>query len=251
MIPNDLIRNAIIEYSVSPESFYVLRNNYATSLAASSIAQWILGIGDRNLTNIMINITNGRLSLIDFESSFGANLRNFMIPEMIPFRLTPQLVNVMLPMGLSGLISKCMEHTLRCLTKSKKLLMTCMKVFVNEPSIDWMDVVRNTTSDSVQQNLIVNKWNASERIENASKKLSGFNPCTLNKIELQSGIIAKRNKVNYQKYLELLSGVPQFNVRARLADNNLTIEQQVEVLIDMATDPAILGVMFVGFQPFM
>lgn len=247
MLPSDLIKHALMEYAISPESFYVLRNNFATSLAASNIAQWILGIGDRNLSNIMINTTNGRLSSIDFSYSFGSGIRDLMIPEMIPFRLTPQLVNVMQPMQISGLLSKCMEHTLRCLTKSKKLLMTCMEVFVKEPSIDWLETVRGRSDGEFGNKT----WNALARIENTNKKLSGYNPCVLNRNELNAGVIVKKSPADYIKYLELLNGVPQFNVRARLADDGLSIKEQVEVLIDLATDPAILGVLFHGFQPFI
>lgn len=52
-------------------------------------------------------------------------------------------------------------------------------------------------------------------------------------------------------YLELLNGQQQHNIRARLAENDLTVEEQVHCLIDMATDPALLGILFYGFQPWI
>lgn len=60
-IPATILRDALFDISSSPESFFVLRNNFATSLAAMNIANWVLGIGDRHLSNILINNKNGKL----------------------------------------------------------------------------------------------------------------------------------------------------------------------------------------------
>lgn len=116
-------------------------------MAAMSIAHWILGIGDRHLSNVLLNIKTGRLVGIDFGLSFGAATRDQAIPELVPFRLTPQFVNVMSPLGVTGLISKCMNHSLRCFKSSKKLLMACMDVFIKEPSIDWLISARKNSSN--------------------------------------------------------------------------------------------------------
>lgn len=52
-------------------------------------------------------------------------------------------------------------------------------------------------------------------------------------------------------YLNLLNGHQQHNIRARFPENGLTVEEQVQCLIDMAIDPALLGVQFHGFQPWI
>lgn len=116
-------------------------------MAAMNIAHWILGIGDRHLSNVLLNVKTGRLVGIDFGLSFGAATRDQAIPELVPFRLTPQFVNVMSPLGVAGLISKCMIHSLHCFKTSKKLLMACMDVFVREPSIDWLISARKNSSN--------------------------------------------------------------------------------------------------------
>lgn len=54
-IPDDIIKYSLIELSVSPESFFLLRTNFITSLATMNTAHWVLGIGDRHLSNILIN----------------------------------------------------------------------------------------------------------------------------------------------------------------------------------------------------
>lgn len=58
-ISSNILRECLFDMSISPESFYALRNNFASSLAAMNIAEWILGVGDRHLSNILMNIKNG------------------------------------------------------------------------------------------------------------------------------------------------------------------------------------------------
>lgn len=50
-----------MDLSVSPESFFLLRTNFITSLATMNIAHWALGIGDRHLSNILINEKNAEM----------------------------------------------------------------------------------------------------------------------------------------------------------------------------------------------
>lgn len=41
------------------------------------------------------------------------------------------------------------------------------------------------------------------------------------------------------------------NVRAKLPETSLTVEQQVSALIDQATDSNILGRVWIGWEPWM
>ena len=54
----------------------------------------MLGLGDRHLDNILLDLASGQVVHIDFNLSFdkGALLR---VPEVVPFRLT-QLLQVLL-----------------------------------------------------------------------------------------------------------------------------------------------------------
>lgn len=59
------------------------------------------------------------------------------VPELMPFRLTRQFVNLMQPMKQSGLIQSVMVHSLRAYRANPELLLNTMDVFVKEPSLDW------------------------------------------------------------------------------------------------------------------
>lgn len=161
-LPEDIMKFALMDLSVSPESYFLLRTNFITSLATMNIAHWVLGIGDRHLSNILINRKNAVMLGIDFNLAFGAGTRDSSIPELIPFRLSPHFVNVMTPLGTSGLITKTMVHTLRTFRTSKKLLTSYMESFVKEPTIDWLHSARardpdDSVSSSGNLNLILSR----------------------------------------------------------------------------------------------
>ena len=59
------------------------------------------------------------------------------VPELMPFRLTRQFVNLMLPLKESGTLKNVMIHTLRALRNNHELLLNTMDVFIKEPSLDW------------------------------------------------------------------------------------------------------------------
>lgn len=124
--------------------------------------------------------------------AFGAATLHLPVPELIPFRLTPHFVNVTSPMGTSGLIKKCMVHTLNAFRNNRKLLMACMKVFVNEPTIDWIDSANRMNlihDESISSSDTV--WEPKLRIAIANSKLMGANPTDKISNDLRSGVQAR------------------------------------------------------------
>ena len=55
----------------------------------------------------------------------------------MPFRLTPQFTNLLLPHKESGQLRSCMSHTLRALRNSPTALLNTMDIFIKEPSLEW------------------------------------------------------------------------------------------------------------------
>lgn len=70
-IPSDILRRAFLQLSSRPEAFLTLRTHCIRTLATLSICQYILGIGDRHLSNFMVDLENGGMIGIDFGHNFG------------------------------------------------------------------------------------------------------------------------------------------------------------------------------------
>lgn len=253
-LPQNLLRQAIVEISVSPEGFFALRNNFCKTMAVMSIAHWVLGIGDRHLLNILMNTKNCNMIGIDFNLVFESGYRNLPIPELIPFRLTPQFVNVMSPFGVTGLIKTCMANALRVFRSDEKLILSCLEVFLREPTIDWLYSALVAQDDPAEFDTLSTDtrvhWEPSERIASVRDKLKGVNPVVPIEKGLQVGILNSKRQY-LDAYLRILKGNAKTNIRARAPEYGLNVEEQVNCLIDLATDQSVLGITYQGLTPWL
>ncbi|XP_071815133.1 DNA-dependent protein kinase catalytic subunit-like [Apostichopus japonicus] len=252
-IPWDLSRKAFLEMSASPEAFLALRTHFAKSFATLCICQYILGIGDRHLSNFLVSLNSGRMIGIDFGHAFGSATLILPIPELMPFRLTRQIVNLMMPMKIDGLLKNTMVHCLRALRQNHDLLLNTMDVFIKEPSVDWKQFADKTASKGQGLEEISSDalWYPKERLLIAKAKLEGANPAYITERELEKSVHGKSTSL--QKFIAVVRGDHRVNIRAQVArePSGLSVEDQVACLIEQATDPNILGRTYQGWQPFI
>uniref|UniRef100_A0A8B9LUH8 DNA-dependent protein kinase catalytic subunit n=1 Tax=Astyanax mexicanus TaxID=7994 RepID=A0A8B9LUH8_ASTMX len=251
-VPEDLLRRAFVRMSTTPEAFLSLRSHFASSHALLCISQWVLGIGDRHLSNFMINTETGGMIGIDFGHAFGSATQFLPVPELMPFRLTRQFVNLMRPMAESGLIRSVMVHSLRAYRDDPELLLNTMDVFVKEPSLDWKNFAvkqlkkGGTWTESVDTQEI--NWYPLQKVNFARRKLEGANPAVITSEELRLGF---EKAAAFKGMLAVARGSEEHNIRARLGEKDLSVEHQVDCLIDQATDANLLGRVWVGWEPWM
>lgn len=207
---------------------------------------WLLGINDRHLDNILISQTTGRVIGIDFGYAFDMGTRNLQIPELVPFRLTPHILNLIDPLREKGFVELTMVHCLKALREEKDVILCTMDVFVNEPAIGWMEIAKNRAEEKKMN--IIDGFIPSEKILRARKKLDGVNPVRNTIYELENG--ALRNDKYYLKaYIDAVRG--NNNERLKAKDEGLSVEEQVVCLIEQATDENILGRAYHGFAPWI
>lgn len=247
-VPKDIISVALMKSAVSLETFYILRKNFITSLATMSIAHWLLGIGDRHLNNILIDIKSGRLIGIDFGIAFGA-AANIPVPETVPFRLTSHFVNVVAPLGVDGMIKKNMVHVLRCLRTFSEKILICLEMFVNEPTMDWLIRAKLMNVDANDSRETDNSWNPKARIAIVKRKIKGANPVKICHDELSISQIASKPEL-LARYKVLTEGEGD-SERKKMAKEDLNVEDQVTCLIEMATDKTLLAITYLGWDPWI
>lgn len=81
--------------SPNSEIWFDRRTNYIRSLATMSVVGYILGLGDRHPSNIMLDRETGKIIHIDFGDCFEVATMRDKFPEQVPFRLTRMLIKAM------------------------------------------------------------------------------------------------------------------------------------------------------------
>lgn len=209
------------------------------------IFHWLLGIGDRHLRNTLICEKTGRAIGIDFGYAFDTGIRNMLYPELVPFRLTPQILNLIEPLKEHGFIKLTMIHSLKAFRNEKDILLSAMDVFVNEPTLGWLETAQNKNEENI---IISDDFIPREKLENAKSKFDGCNPIKIILYELNK---RNDNKEVCDALTDIVKGNHQFNIRKRLPDDGLTEENQVLCLLDLATDENILGRSYWGYEPWI
>nr|XP_046226723.1 DNA-dependent protein kinase catalytic subunit isoform X2 [Scatophagus argus] len=251
-VPADLLKRAFLKMCNSPEAFLSLRSHFISSHALLCVSHWILGIGDRHLSNFMINMETGGMIGIDFGHAFGSATQFLPVPELMPFRLTQQFVNLMQPLKESGLIQSVMVHSLRAYSAEPDLLLNTMDVFVKEPSLDWKNFElkqlkkRGTWMEEVDTKEI--NWYPLQKVNFARRKLEGANPAVITSEELRLGF---EKDAAFSGMQAVALGTQEHNIRAKLPAAGLTVEKQVDCLLDQAMDPNVLGRVWVGWEPWL
>ncbi|KHJ46616.1 FATC domain protein [Trichuris suis] len=193
-----------------PTVWYQNRLNFTRTCAVMSMVGYVLGLGDRHGENILLDSNSGEVVHVDFNCLFNRG-EDLEWPELIPFRLTHNMVQAMGPLGYEGSFRKCCELTMRILREQRSMLRSVLETFLYDPLVEW---TRNPS----------NKFRPSAGEDKAREHLQS---------------IETRLKGSVRTSLDSAYGLP------------LSIEGQVAHLISQATDKKLLAQMYVGWAPFI
>lgn len=125
-----------MEYFVDPDEWFVRRLAYTRSTAAISMLGHVLGLGDRHGHNILLDTKTGEAVHIDLGVAFEAG-RILPVPELVPFRLTRDIVDGMGVTKTEGVFRRCCEFTLSALREEQYSIMTILDVLRYDPLYTW------------------------------------------------------------------------------------------------------------------
>ena len=102
-----------------------------------SMVGYILGLGDRHPSNILLDRYSGKIIHIDFGDCFESAMRRDKYPEKIPFRLTRMLQKAMEVSGIEGNFRNTCENTMRVMRANKDSLLAILEAFVYDPLLSF------------------------------------------------------------------------------------------------------------------
>lgn len=197
-----------------PHQWLVSRLKYTQTLAIMSIVGWIIGLGDRHGENILLDAVSGEIVHVDFNCLFDKGLA-FAKPEVVPFRLTHNMVDAMGIPQTEGSFKRCCSIVLQIIRTNRTFLLRNLETFVYDPIIEWSGKPSklNSENDSAEARRILHSIECKVR-----------------------GIVGNIPKSGFSFSEEILS---------------LSIEGQVSELIKESTSIENLCRMYVGWAPFM
>ncbi|KYN37415.1 Serine-protein kinase ATM, partial [Trachymyrmex septentrionalis] len=203
----------------SPETWVERTLTYTRSVATTSIAGYILGLGDRHLSNILIDEHTAEIVHIDFGVAFEQG-KVLPLPETIPFRLTRDIEVAMGASGIEGTMRRSCEVTMTMLRDQRQIIITLLQVLLYDPLFTW--AITPEKACKMQSDVV-------KRFSENSGRAS-----------METNTIAKRALLRIEQKLQgtedgLVSSVPG----------------QVERLLQEARDPANLCRVYCGWQPYL
>ncbi|AMD20463.1 HDL281Wp [Eremothecium sinecaudum] len=212
------LSNFFFNNFLNPEEWLIAKTTYTKGVVTTSIVGYILGLGDRHLNNILLDKFTGEPIHIDLGVAFDQG-KLLPIPELVPFRLTRDIIDGFGVTGVEGVFRKNCERVYGVLRQEHERMMSVLNILKWDPLYSWrMTPLRK------------------RRLQNyASGEDSAANSLALN--------FSYDNEND--ESIRALKGVHD-----KLKGNNLSVEATVRELIQHATDVNNLAIIFMGWSPF-
>ena len=175
------IKEMIWLKSKNCETWLIRRTNYSRSLAVMSMVGYILGLGDRHPSNLMMSRKTGKIIHIDFGDCFEVAMKRDKFPEKVPFRLTKMLVKALEASGVGGTFKIISEKIMELLRNNKDSLLAILGSFLYDPLISFKlmipmiikqrrmeDKTLKKKKNKIYENYNKNNYNDSQYVKNTT-----------------------------------------------------------------------------------
>lgn len=241
--------------SKSSESWLERRTNYTRSLAVMSMVGYILGLGDRHPSNLMLDRITGKVIHIDFGDCFEVAMHREKYPERVPFRLTRMLTFAMEVSNIDGSYKLSCEAVMRVIRENKESLMAVLEAFIHDPLMNWRLGNRESPPEpsfpSERRQSIIGE------LESQQQSRPGGSSLRARRVTLDAGVADPQpggnetREVQNARAVQVLSRVKEkLTGRDFKPDEELDVERQVAKLIGQATSVENLCQHYIGWCSF-
>ncbi|KAI5778883.1 armadillo-type protein [Geopyxis carbonaria] len=231
--------------SKSSEAWLDRRTNYTRSLGVMSMVGYILGLGDRHPSNLMLHRINGKVIHIDFGDCFEVAMHREKYPEKVPFRLTRMLTYAMEVSNIEGSFRTTCEAVMKVLRENKESLMAVLEAFMHDPLMHWRLGVKESPVPSPMA------IPGAEPQPRMGRRGSIIPPIPPNSEGPSTTVGVLKPEQQNQRAIQVLE-----RVKAKLTGTDFKVEEELEVpkqvarLIDQATNLENLCQHYIGWCSF-
>lgn len=219
--PDSTLADLLWFKSHDSESWLQRRKTFTSSTALMSVVGYIIGLGDRHPSNILINRTSAQLVHIDLGDCFEILRSRILYPELVPFRLTRFMERALGSGGVKGSFRSIAANVLKTIRKRRESIIAVLSVFVHDP-ISFGQSAQVISAELAESKDSLLLQFASDDLETADSK------------EAVDAIMRISNKLNGR----------DFDRHSKLAP-----KEQVDRLIESATNLYNLAHLFRGWHP--
>ncbi|KAF4325589.1 hypothetical protein BBO99_00000354 [Phytophthora kernoviae] len=219
-----------------PTAWFEARLAFSRSAAVWSMVGHIIGLGDRHGENILIDSTNGECVHVDFDCLFDKGLK-LAKPEIVPFRLTPNIIDAFGITGYEGVFRRVSEVTMHLLRDNKETLRSVLESFIHDPLVEWGRRGKATQSSSSSGKSVAEL--SSERSKEETR------------LVLKTIDDRLRGIYNLGDAIRPLVSSAHRNILPENEPLPLSVQGQVDKLIHEATSLENLAQMYIGWMPFL
>lgn len=139
--PPDLLSRELWASNPSCTNWWLATQTFARSTGAMSMLGYLVGLGDRHLDNLLVDLTTGHVIHIDYNICFDKG-RFLRVPERVPFRLTRIIRHALGQLTspedtVGGTLRVAAEHTLTVARANSNALLIHLKSFLIDPLVNW------------------------------------------------------------------------------------------------------------------
>ena len=224
-----VMHHFFLENFPSPRAWWESRVTYTRSVAVNSMVGYVVGLGDRHSSNILLDKTSAEMIYIDLGVAFEQG-KCLKTPETVPFRLTRDVVDGFGACGVEGIMRKCSEETLRVLRANKNALTTVVAVLVHDPILKW----------AVSPERAAERQREMEEEEEPGERRGAEARAEPAKTAAEGNLDAERALVRVAAKLDGYEGAELRSVAG-----------QVQQLLQDAQDPDLLCALYPGWAPWV
>lgn len=235
-----------------PTAWLEARTSFGRSASVWSIVGHVIGLGDRHGENLLLDRTTGECVHVDYDCIFDKGLA-LGRPEIVPFRLTPSMLDGLGLSGYEGVFRRVAEITMSTLRSHKGILLSVLEPFIYDPLVEWgrnKAQIVNADGDTSNagnrggSNVTGHDENSEIPATAAGGEKENVDAMRVLKriAERLDGIYNAGTEQRKRAMMKGARGVPQ---------TALEVRGQVHRLLKEATDDNNLAFMYVGWMPFL